>query len=98
MRQQIDVGGDGCARVRHLIVAAALALGHHRVKTLAIEVGGNYFMAALLQGRDDCPEQRIVIALRQWMAVNDLEEHGGDQIAGTGLELLGDTSASRLNC
>jgi len=58
--------------VGRLIVTPAFRLGHHGRKALPVKIG-RYDLMPLLQLIDDDPEQGMVKAVRQRMAMNDLD-------------------------
>src|SRR6201987_4005154 len=60
------------------IVAAALVCAHRGIELFAIEAGGDHLMAVIFECRDNRVEQRMIVTLRQRMAVNDLDQHPQD--------------------
>jgi hypothetical protein len=52
-------------------------LRHRRLETFAIEIGRHDLVAVLFQRLDDGAEQRVVVALDERMAVDDLNQHDG---------------------
>jgi hypothetical protein len=55
-----------------LIIASALRFGHNRRKALPVKICCDDLMPVLQLIYDD-PEQGVVIAVRQRMAMNDLD-------------------------
>lgn len=68
------MGGNAFLAVRWVDVAAPFVGGHRRVERLAVEVGDRHPMIRF-QPLDDGADQRVVVAVFERMAVDDLESH-----------------------
>src|SRR5262249_9554515 len=70
--QLTDEGRDLVLRIASLIVTAPFGLAHDGPEALAVEVGRDHLMARA-EGSDNGVEQGVVIAVFNWMAMNDLD-------------------------